>query len=307
MAARADGPFRDLFDFCARVDRRLVNRRTVEALVRAGAFDSLDADRAKLLANTPRAMDAAEAAGAAADQASLFGDASGAGALVTDWLPVAPWSERQRLQEEKIALGFFLTGHPFTAHEHEIRRFVRTRLSDLQPAPQPVWVAGVVAAQRTQMTRRGKMLFVTLDDGTARVDVSVFNELYDANRRIVREDELLVLLGKVSRDDYTGGQRVVAERLLDLSAARREFGKRLRIRLNGNADGAALRNVIAPFAAGEPGGSDAAPALPIVIDYTSTQAQCAIELGAPWRVRPDESLLLAIGERLRPIAVDVEY
>jgi DNA polymerase-3 subunit alpha len=307
VAARADGPFRDLFDFCARVDRRLVNRRAVEALVRAGAFDSLDPDRAKLLANTPRAMDAAEAAGAAADQASLFGESNGSSALVTDWLPVAPWSERQRLQEEKLALGFFLTGHPFAAHEHEIRRFVRMRLADLQPAPQPIWMAGVVAAQRTQMTRRGKMLFVTLDDGSARVDVSVFNELYDANRRIVREDELLVVLGKVSRDDYTGGQRVVAERLLDLAGARREFGKRLRIRLNGNADGAALRSVIAPFAAGEPSAADEAPALPVVIDYTSAVAQCAIELGAPWRVRPEESLLAAIGERLKPIAVDVEY
>jgi DNA polymerase-3 subunit alpha len=151
------------------------------------------------------------------------------------------------------------------------------------------------------------MLFVTLDDGSARVDVSVFNELYDANRRIVREDELLVVLGKASRDDYTGGQRVVAERLLDLAGARREFGKRLKIRLNGNADGAALRSVIAPFAAGESSGAAEPPALPVVIDYTSAAAQCMIELGEPWRVRPEEGLLAAIGERLRPIAVDVEY
>ena len=304
VAARADAPFVDLFDFCARVDRRIVNRRTIEALVRAGAFDSLDPDRAKLIANTPRAMEAAEAAGAAVDQASLFGDPGSAGALTTEWLQVAPWSERQRLQEEKLALGFFLTGHPFTAHEGEVRRIVRTRLADLQAAPQPIWIAGVIAAQRTQMTRRGKMLFVTLDDGSARVDVSVFNELFDANRRLVRDDEVLVVLGKVSRDDYTGGQRVVAERLLDLAGARREFGKRLRIRLNGNADSAALRSVIAPFAAGE---SADAPALPVVVDYTDGAAHCAIELGAPWRVRPEDGLLVALGERLRPIAVDVEY
>jgi hypothetical protein len=99
----------------------------------------------------------------------------------------------------------------------------------------------------------------------------------------------------------------VAERLLDLAGARREFGKRLRIRLNGNADGAALRSVITPFAAGDPPAMGDAPALPVVIDYTSAVAQCAIELGALWRVRPEESLLAAIGERLKPIAVDVEY
>src|SRR5690606_31914244 len=119
--------------------------------------------------------------------------------------PAAAWSERQRLQEEKVALGYFLTGHLFTGFEAEVRRFVRTRLADLQPGPSPVWIAGVVAAMRTQMTRRGKMLFVTLDDGTGPVDVSVFRELYEENRAIVREDELLVVLGKVSRDDYTGG------------------------------------------------------------------------------------------------------
>jgi DNA polymerase-3 subunit alpha len=304
LSARAASPFVDLFDFCVRVDRRVVNRRTVEALVRAGAFDSLDPDRAKLLANTPRAMDAGEAAGAAVDQASLFGDTPGSSAMAAQWLQVPAWSERQRLQEEKLALGFFLTGHLFSAHEAEVRLFVRTRLADLAPAPQPIWLAGVVAAQRTQMTRRGKMLFVTLDDGTARVDVSIFNELFEANRRLVREDELLVVLGKVTRDDYTGGQRVVAERLLDLAAARREFGKRLRIRLNGNADGAALRSVIAPFAAGD---TADAPALPVVIDYANGVANCAIELGPSWRVRPEEGLIHALGERLKPLGVAVEY
>ncbi len=304
LAARAQAPFTDLFDFCARVDRRIVNRRTVEALVRAGAFDSLDADRAKLLANAQRAMEAGEAAGAAVDQASLFGDASAGGGLAAEWLQVPAWGERQRLQEEKLALGFFLSGHLFSAHEGEVRRFIRTRLADIAPAQQPVWLAGVVAAQRTQMTRRGKMVFVTLDDGSARVDVSVFSETLDANRRVVREDEILVVLGKVSRDDYTGGQRVVAERLLDLAAARREFGKRLRIRLNGNADGAALRSVIAPFAAGEAIDS---PALPVVIEYANSQAHCAVELGPSWRVRPEDGLLTALGERLRPIAVAVEY
>ena len=304
LAARAKAPFTDLFDFCARVDRRIVNRRTVEALVRAGAFDNLDADRARLLANAQRAMEAGEAAGAAAEQASLFGDSSGTAALSAQWREVPAWGERQRLQEEKLALGFFLTGHLFSAHENEVRRFARARLADLAPAQQPVWVAGIVAAQRTQMTRRGKMLFITLDDGSARVDISVFNELFEANRRLVREDELLVVLGKVSRDDYTGGQRVVAERLLDLAGARREFGKRLRIQLNGNADGAALRGVIAPFATGDAGD---APALPVVIDYANGAGKCVIELGPSWRVRPEDDLINALGERLQPLAVAVEY
>src|SRR5690606_8510262 len=224
LQARAGQPFSDLFDFCARIDRKIVNRRAIEALVRAGAFDALDADRAKLLANVGRAIDAAEAAGAAIDQVSLFGDEAGGLPSAPERLPAPAWSDRQRLQEEKSALGLFLSGHLFDAFEAEVRSFVRTRLADLQPAPQPVWIAGIVAAQRPQMTRRGKMVFVTLDDGSAAVDIAVYNELYDAQRRLIRDDELLVVLGKVSRDEYSGGQRVVADRLLDLVGARQEFG-----------------------------------------------------------------------------------
>ncbi len=312
IAARRAGPFRDLFDFCDRIDRRIVNRRTVEALVRAGAFDSIDPDRARLLANTGQAIEAAEARAASASQANLFGDADGADALAPVWIEVPAWSERQRLQEERTALGFFLSGHLFSAWETEVRRFVRTRLADLQPAQTPVWMAGVIAAQRTQMTRRGKMLFVTLDDGTARVDIAVYRELHEAARRQLRDDELLVVLGKVQKDDYSGGHRVTAERLLDLPAARQEFGRRLLIRLNGHAEAEALRLAIAPFASGpvtarpvEPVGEPAR--LPVRIEYGNAQARCAIELGEAWRVRPEDDLIVAISERLRPLAVSVEY
>ena len=316
VAARAAGPFRDLFDFCERIDRRIVNRRTVEALIRAGAFDSLDPDRARLLANAGQAIEAADARAASASQANLFGDADGGDALSPVWIEVPPWTERQRLQEERSALGYFLSGHLFSAWESEVRRFVRTRLADLQPAPAPVWMAGVIAAQRTQMTRRGKMSFVTLDDGTARVDVAIYRELHEASRRQLRDDELLVVLGKVQKDDYTGGQRVTAERVLDLAAARQEFGRRLLIRLNGHAEADALRSAIAPFAAGSasaPGGgqgisSSGEPArLPVRIEYGNAQARCAIELGEAWRVRPEDDLIVAIGERLRPLAVSIEY
>ncbi|MDT3677996.1 MAG: DNA polymerase III subunit alpha [Burkholderiaceae bacterium] len=304
LRARAEGAFTNLFDFCARVDRRVVNRRAIEALVRAGAFDSLDADRAKLLANVGRAMDAAEAAGAAADQVSLFGDDAGGLPAAPEWIEAPAWSERRRLQEEKAALGLFLSGHLFHAHEAEVRSFVRLRLADLQPAPQPVWVAGIVAAQRTQMTRRGKMAFVTLDDGSAAVEVCVFNELYESNRRLVRDDELIVVLGKCSRDDYSGGQRVVAERLLDLERARREFGKRLRIRLGARAaDGIALRGAIEPFVVAEA----EEQAIPVVVEYGNRDAACEVELGRHWRVRPHEDLIGAIRSMLRPLAAEVEY
>jgi len=115
---------------------------------------------------------------------------------------------------------------------------------------------------------------------------------------------LLVVLGKVSRDEYSGGQRVVADRLLDLVGARQEFGKRLRIRLNGIADSAALRGAIAPFAIGD---REDAPAIPVVVEYGNGDAACAVELGRRWRVQPHDDLIGAIRSVLHPLAAEVEY
>src|SRR6185436_16287523 len=167
VAARvADGPFKDLFDFCRRIDKRIVNRRAVEALVRAGAFDAIDARRAALLASVGIALDAAERADAAKAQVSLFGEdtASSAPALVA----ARDWTDAERLIHEKAALGFYLSGHPFAGYAAELAPVVRTSLANLAPRQDRVLVAGIVTALRVQSGRRGKMAFVTLDDGHGR-------------------------------------------------------------------------------------------------------------------------------------------
>ncbi len=149
VAAREAGPYRDLFDLCARVDKRLVNRRVVEALVRAGALDSLTPDgrdgRASLFATIGRAMDAAEHAELHANQVSLFG-ALDDDAHKPEPVRVPAWTEKQTLGEEKLALGFYLSGHLFREYEVEVRRFARTPLASVQPSREPQTVAGIVAA-----------------------------------------------------------------------------------------------------------------------------------------------------------------
>ena len=305
LKARAEGgPFNCLYDFCARIDKRTVNRRAIEALIRAGAFDALDADRAKLVANVARAMEAAEQREANANQVSLFGGDEIASPPASEWLSAPPWSERQQLQEEKAALGFYFSGHLFRSHEAEVRRFVRLRLSELSPSRDPVWMAGIVAGLRTQMTRRGKMVILSLDDMSATVEVSVFSELYDAQRSTFREDELLCVLGKVQKDDYTGGLRVTAEKVCDLPEARAQFAKRLRVRLNGIASGEALRGAIEPFS--QPVRQGAA-GVPVVLEYGNAQAACAVELGAQWRVRPSDELMEAVRVTLHPQQLALEY
>src|SRR5437899_1450025 len=144
VAARQDKPFADLFDFAKRVDKRQINRRTVDSLIRAGAFDCFGADRAVLQASVGLALDSAEQAEKSANQVSLFGGDDSDLETPLTYVDVPPWTEKQRLTEEKAALGFYLSGHLFTAYETEVRKFARTRLSNLEPSRDARMIAGII-------------------------------------------------------------------------------------------------------------------------------------------------------------------
>ncbi len=300
-----NGPFADLFDFCRRVDKRVVNRRVIEALVRAGCFDALEPDRARLLASVGVAMEAAEQAQQNAHQGGLF-DSPGGAAHQPDLVKAAPWAERERLLNEKQAIGFFLSGHPYNEVRAELAAFVRKPLAALEPAKEPGIIAGVVASVRTQMTRRGKMAIVMLDDGSAQLEVSVFNELFEAERAKIREDDVLVIDGKVSRDDFSGGLRITADRLLTLAEARGRFARLLKLSLNGevkqagggNAAAQKLRALLQPFRDGP---------CPVRVRYRNDVAECELPLGDAWRVRLDDQLLAGLREWLSQANVEVLY
>jgi DNA polymerase-3 subunit alpha len=302
-AREAGGDFTDLFDFCRRIDKRVVNRRVIEALIRAGAFDSIDERRAGLMASVGIALEAAEQAERNALQVGLF-DAGGGQDQPLKMIEATPWSERERLLNEKQALGFFLSGHPYNEVRAELSAFIRRPLSALEPQKEPVLLAGIVTATRTQMTRRGKMIVVTLDDGTAQVEMTVFNELYDAERAKIREDEPLIVEGKVSRDDFNGGLRVNADRLMTLAEARGRYAKALRVALNGKVslgDTAAaerLRVLLAPYRNGP---------CPVRVRYRNAQAECELPLGESWRVRLDDELLSGLQQWLQAENVEVIY
>ncbi|HXN14791.1 MAG TPA: DNA polymerase III subunit alpha, partial [Usitatibacter sp.] len=209
----AAGPFVDLADFCRRVDRRLVNRRAMEALIRAGAFDRLQPNRASLAASLGAAIELAERGEQFAQQENLFGAAGGAPEAL-ELLRAPPWSERERLQNEKQSLGFYLSGHPFNAYREELRRFARTPLAQLAAQYEPVTVAGVIHAVAMRNSRRGRMAVLTLDDASARVDVVVFGELFQQKRAVIQEDQVVVVQGKVALDEFSGGLRMSADKLM---------------------------------------------------------------------------------------------
>ena len=297
LRVRADGPFLDLYDFCRRVDKRVVNRRVIESLVRAGAFDSLDDHRARVLASVGIMLSAAEQADKHAHQGGLF---DGGGAHTPQYAETGRWSEREQLLNEKQALGFFFSGHPFKAYAAELAPFVKRSLANLEASRELTLMAGVVVSTRTQMTRRGKMAIVMLDDATAQVEITVFNELFEAERAKIKEDELLLVEGKVQRDDFSGGLRVVAEKLITLGEARGRFAKGLFLAMNGHSNAEKLRSLLAPYR------GDSAACL-VRVRYRNGEAE--VELGLPdsWRVRLDDGLLTALKEWLSPANVSVVY
>jgi len=299
------GPFTDLFDFCRRVDKRAVNRRCIEALVRAGAFDGINPNRASLLASAGRAIEAAEQAERALSQNSLFGESDAAHTAGLVLVGARAWDLKQRLTEEKAALGYCLSGHLFSVYERELANFPRTPLAKLSAAGERVWIAGVVFAARVQMTRRGRMMMVTLDDGTAQLELSVFNELFEKHRDKIKEGRLLVVQGKVQRDEFINGLRVSAEDVLDLAALRTRFAARLRIAMNGNTDktrdAKRLMDLLAPYRAPGEGGC------PVLVHYENAGASCDVALGDAWRVRPDDLLLGELSAWLSPEAVQFQY
>jgi len=285
LASRqTQGPFKDLFEFCRRLDLRKVNRRVIESLIRAGAFDKLEPNRAALLASVSMAISAAEQSSQNAGQDSLFGEASETKHPMPD---VMPWSPEESLQQEKAALGFYLSGHPYLSYKEELSTFVRGTLADLTPQEQPKVMAGVVMGIRVRMTQRGKMAIVSIDDAVARVDVVVGSELLNQYSQLIKEDQLLVIEGRVSNDDFSGGIRVSARKIFDLAAARSQYANMLKIACNGQSDAAKLSAILSPYRSQ----STEKRLCPVKIEYHNAHGQASLMLGDAWRVELHDDLL----------------
>ena len=304
IRARQSGPFTSLFDFCRRVDRHTVNRRSIEALIRAGAFDLIEPNRAALIASLATAVEAAEQAERSANQVSLFGDDSD-DVVNIELAKVPAWDLHTTLMEEKLALGFFFSAHLFDAWRDEVRRFASKPLSRLEPLRDLQWIAGVISSSRTMITRTGaKMMFLVLDDGSAQIELGINADMLEKHGNRLREDQLLIVQAKVTNNEYQGGMKVFAENIYDLQLAREMRARALRIRLNGNADAAKLKSMLNPFRAAPENGF---PGTPVEVVYESKQHACTIRLGEQWRVRLPDTLVEQLSTWVAPTDVEVTY
>ncbi|UJQ35888.1 DNA polymerase III subunit alpha [Aeromonas caviae] len=287
-----DGPFRDLFDFCNRVDIKKLNKRVMEKLILSGAMDRLGPHRAALMATLEEAMRAAEqhAKAQAVGQVDMFGvlteeidDVKRAFANVPHW-PDKVW-----LEGERETLGLYLTGHPINQYSSELRRYTSGRLCDLHPTSRDTvtTAAGLVIAARSMVTKRGnKMGIFTLDDRSGRLDVTLFSEALEKYEELMQKDRILVVSGQVSFDDFSGGLKMSARELLDINDARERFARAIRISLDEQRIDERffprLCEILEPARAG---------VCPVQVNYRRPGSRVRLTLGTEWRVTPTDQLI----------------
>ncbi|WAG16680.1 DNA polymerase III subunit alpha [Aeromonas hydrophila] len=287
-----DGPFRDLFDFCNRVDIKKLNKRVMEKLILSGAMDRLGPHRAALMATLEEAMRAAEqhAKAQAVGQVDMFG-------VLTEEIDdvkkafanVPHWPDKMWLEGERETLGLYLTGHPINQYSGELRRYTSGRLCDLHPTSRDTvtTAAGLVIAARSMVTKRGnKMGIFTLDDRSGRLDVTLFSEALEKYEELMQKDRILVVSGQVSFDDFSGGLKMSARELLDINDARERFARAIRISLDEQQIDdrffPRLCEILEPARAG---------VCPVQVNYRRPGSRVRLTLGTEWRVTPTDQLI----------------
>lgn len=322
VECRAEGgPFKDLFDFCNRVDLKRINKRTLEALIRSGALDrlgpyyqdelkayqaSVDLNRAVLLAAMEEAVQAAEQTARSHDSGhmDLFGGvfAEPEADVYANHRKARELSIKERLKGEKDTLGLYLTGHPIDEYEGEVRRFARQRIVELRAARDTQTIAGLIVALRVMKNKKGdKMGFITLDDRSGRIEASLFADAFASAQALLQTDALVVVEGEVSNDEFSGGLRLRAKRVMSLEEARTGLAESLRIRAPREAlVGDRLRWLGELFAKHR-------GACPLTLDYSGSEAKAVLQFGEQWRIDPADNLIQALRDQFGKDNVFLQY
>jgi DNA polymerase-3 subunit alpha len=297
----ANGPFSDLSDFCNRTDHRKVNKRAMDVLVRSGALDGLDPDgnRARMIHELPEAVHAADQyqRDQESGQVDMFGSFSQANTPhITEHRDVRPWTRLQGLQAERDTLGLYLTGHPVELQADDLARFTTCTLGAVGsriPAESkgkrtgtPMMLAGLVHAIRRRGNRGG---FVSLEDHTGRIEAALFDDTWTLYAELLNKDEIIVVEGRVTTDNFSGGYRMTAQKIMTLSDAKSRFARGVQISLRGPGEDicACLQSTFVPYQNGSG---------QVWLNYSNKRARARLELGEEWNVKACEELVAALGE-----------
>jgi DNA polymerase-3 subunit alpha len=307
-ARETQGAFKDLFDFCAKIDIKRVNKRVLEKLVLAGAMDNLGPHRATLMASLPEAL---AAAGQHA-KAESFGQSDMFGLLTTEpedvkqaFADVPEWPEKVWLEGEKDTLGLYLTGHPINQYADELRYYTDGRLVDLKPTnkDQMASAVGLVLGVRVMTNKRGRRwAIVTLDDKSARIDVRFFPDMYEQFESVLENDRILLIKGQVSFDDFSGGNTITARDVMDIVQAREKNARALALNVDTQLlepkKLSQMQSILQAFNGGS---------CPVQLAVTHPDAEVTLACGAKWYVTPEDQLLHDLKQCLGEKAVSILY
>ncbi len=313
------GPFKSLFDFCARVDRTRINKRTVEALIKAGAFDAIELNRASLLASVDLAFEFGAAVVANANQCSLFDmggdDVHGSSSQAPDLVQATPWGVKERLTFEKTAVGFYLSGHLFDEVRSEVRRFAKRAISDLIDTREPQLLAGIVTDMRVINGQRGKLALFKLDDASGVIEARADEALINAHKDLLKDDELVIVMGKQQPDRFSGGMQLTVTQLWSLAQARCRFGKYLRVSGETGAQGLKLdlARLLRDFPAQKEitDQGDVMRGLGVRMQLTCVSAEgtasAELQLGERAKFFPSDAALASWWAQVRPGQAEIVY
>lgn len=220
------------------------------------------------------------------------------------FIEVAPWYLSERLRGERDTLGLYLTGHPLDPYRDDLHALTTHRISDLaSAASKKATLAGLVTGVRKMLTKTQKrMAVMTLDDTSARTEVTVFSELFEKSKELLTKDSLLLVKGEITTDDYTGGYRCQAEELMPLYQARQALAKSLTIQLQAPADPGdriqAIKDCLARYQGGH---------TKTRICYQEGSTQVLLPLGEQWQVVLADQLLEELSALLDAQRFAIEY
>jgi DNA polymerase-3 subunit alpha len=306
ILSRKESEYQSLDDFCERVDTSRSNRKVIEALIKAGAMDCFSSNRAALMAHLSYALQSAEQRqnNIDAGMTDMFAEISPA--EVAKPLPdCEAWDEKARLIHEKEALGLFLTGHPLSMVEKEVKQITSTNFAHwldklntgIAPAnnyrqkDQQTTVCGLVVDIRSKNGFNGREVFVTLDDRSGRIEVRVVAKLFQEIEEIVKKDVIWVVDGGIAYDDFNNGIKIRASRVQLLENYRFEHARALHIHLHGHA-ATWVEKLITDLDLHR-----SANATPVIFHLQRDDYLYELKTNGQWSVTPSEACLLSL-ERL---------
>lgn len=307
QARTEGGPFRDLFDFCMRVDLKKLNRRVMEKLIKAGAMDKLGPNRASLMASLEKAMRQADQHAKAEEigQHDLFGVvATEPDDIEHEFEQVPEWPEPVWLDGERETLGLYLTGHPVNRYRKELANYTRGRIADITETGRgnAVAIAGLILDVRTMVNRKGqRWAVVTLDDKSARMEVRLFAKVFEQYEHLLQKDRIVWAKGEVSFDNFSGGNTMNANELMGIEEARAQFVSSLDLDIDLDSRpelASTLPDIIQQAMRGT---------CPVRLHCRISGAAAELKADAQWYVEPTDDLLYSLKDTLGESQVRLEF